>query len=368
MTAAIRIGIVGWGTAGRLMSEAVRQHDAFTLAGVADLDKQACDAALSAGASTYSDLASLVAAEKPDAVYVATPTPHHGEAIGTAAAVGVAVVCEKPLAATWEDAVAACEAAEAAGSILLVGNTHSYDAPVRELRRIVVSGHLGDLVSVQSSVFTDWRSRPRRPEDLAADQGGGIVLRQGAHHIDIARVVCGGNLRAVNAMTFGGRDGTETGYSALLDFESNAHAGLHYGGAGGFDSAWLTQGVGELGSPGRAPDPVSKQYFRFPCTPVNAAPTFGLTVATFTHGEALLTSRGVVAYPADGVKEYLVDGQASGWQAVLDELARALAGDPVIHTGRWGLATLEASLAIHRSAREGGPVFLDHQVPVPAGQ
>lgn len=368
MNAQLRVGIVGWGTAGRLMGDAVARHSQFALAGVAEWSAHSRTAARElVGDAVYPDLAALIENAKPDAVYIATPTPSHGSLIAEAAAAGVAVVCEKPMASGWDEAVAANKAAEAAGVVLMVGNTHSYDAPIRKLRRLVQQGTLGHLLMVQSTVFTDWHARPRTAADLNAEQGGGVVLRQGAHHIDIARLICGGLASSISGATFGGQDGSEAGYSALLKFESGAQAGLHYSGAGGFDSAWLTQGIGELGTPARLPDSVSRQYFRVACTPSFAAPTFGLTVATFTEGQALLTSRGVVSYSSHGPQEHSVEGESSGWDAVLDELGAALSGKPVIHTGLWGLATLEASLALHRSSADGMPIPLAQQVPLPLG-
>jgi phthalate 4,5-cis-dihydrodiol dehydrogenase len=369
MNARVRLGILGWGSAGQLMADAVDRSDRFELAGVADTSERAREQiGHDRNVDVHAGLQQLLAGTRPDVVYVATPTPGHAQAIAELAAAGVHAVCEKPLAAQWDDAVSAFHAVEEAGTMLLVGNTHSYDAPVQELRRLVVEGQLGTLVAVQTTAVTDWYSRPRQADDLSASLGGGIVLRQGAHQIDIVRLICGGLANTVSAHTFGGVDGTELGYSALIQFSSGTSAALQYSGAGGFDTAWLTQGVGELGQAGRVLDPVSRRYFRVPCNPEASAPTFGLTVATFTEGQAVLTSRGVLAYTANGAQEYDVDGRPSGWDAVLAELAAVLDGEAPTHSGLWGLATLEASLAVHQSARENRPVPLVHQVTLPAGR
>jgi phthalate 4,5-cis-dihydrodiol dehydrogenase len=42
-------------------------------------------------------------------------------------------------------------------------------------------------------------------------------------------------------------------------------------------------------------------------------------------------------------------------------------GKPLWHDGRWGMATLEATLAIGESSRQRKEVILSHQIPVPAG-
>ena len=52
----------------------------------------------------------------------------------------------------------------------------------------------------------------------------------------------------------------------------------------------------------------------------------------------------------------------------LDELYDALVyGTPVLHSGHWGLATLEVCLAIMQSAAAHGDIAMQHQVAVPDG-
>ena len=52
-----------------------------------------------------------------------------------------------------------------------------------------------------SCAYTDWMLRPRTPDELDPNQGGGIVFRQGPHQIDTFRVLGGGMLRSVRGMT-----------------------------------------------------------------------------------------------------------------------------------------------------------------------
>ena len=55
-------------------------------------------------------------------------------------------------------------------------------------------------------------------------------------------------------------------------------------------------------------------------------------------------------------------------RAELEELYDAIVGGrPLWHDGRWGMATLEACLAIMQSAQERREIMLQYQVPVPAG-
>ncbi|MEV6900309.1 Gfo/Idh/MocA family oxidoreductase [Amycolatopsis sp. NPDC051372] len=356
------LGIAGWGAAGRLMADAVTRASRFRLAGVADVDPAAREHAGSeTGCRTYEEVASLAAAEDVDVVYIATPTFTHGPAIREVAAHGKHVISEKPLATTLAEAQKALEAAERAGVNVLVGATHSYNAPVRVLRRIVEDARLGPLLSVCTTCHTDWHRRPRSASDLDAAQGNGLVLRQGAHQIDILRYLCGGLTKSVAGTTFGGSDGTELGFTAQLAFPGGVHASAYYSGTGGFDSRVQTWGVGELGTFDVAPTPTLSRHFVLPGQR-SVSPVFGTLVATFAAGGAWVTPSGVLVFAGGEVTEIGVEGEPSGWDALLDETADALDGHQTVHTGRWGMATLEVGLALHESARTGLRVDLHHQI------
>ncbi|MFF4837010.1 Gfo/Idh/MocA family protein [Streptomyces sp. NPDC001315] len=368
MSAVRGLGIVGWGAAGRLMAAAVARTGRFRLAGVADVsDAARTRAARETGCTVFTDVAGLAAAQDVDVLYVASPTAHHLSAVRTAAGHGKQVISEKPLAATLEDARAAVEAARAAGVVLLVGATHSSDAPVRALRRVAATGRLGRLLSVSSVCHTDWHTRPRSPANLDAGLGNGLVLRQGAHQLDILRYVCGGRAEWIFGMPFGGTGGTELGFSAQLGFADGVHASAYYDGTGAFDGRLLTWGVGELATFDIAPSPVLGKYFALPGRDDagRVCPMFGATVATFSGGAAWVTPKGLLLREGQHVNEVLVDDEPSGWDAALAEMDAALDGQPPAHDGAWGVATLETCLALYESARTGAPVALRHQVGLP---
>ena len=89
------------------------------------------------GGTAYDDVAALCADETLDAIYVATPHQFHADHAVLAARAGKHVLVEKPMALTLEDCTRMIDAAAAAGVFLLVGHSHSYDAPVAETRRLI---------------------------------------------------------------------------------------------------------------------------------------------------------------------------------------------------------------------------------------
>ena len=103
---------------------------------------------------------------------------------------------------------------------LVVGPSHSFDAPVARTRAMIASGAFGRLRLITALNFTDFVYRPRRAEELDPEAGGGVVLSQAAHQVDIARLLAGGLARSVRAMTgdWDRRRPTEGAYAAFLDF------------------------------------------------------------------------------------------------------------------------------------------------------
>ena len=83
--------------------------------------------------------------------------------------------------------------------VLVVGHSHSFNAPILRTREIIESGAYGAPRMISALNFTDFLYRPRRPEELDTAQGGGVIFSQAAHQIDIVRLLGGGRVRSVRA-------------------------------------------------------------------------------------------------------------------------------------------------------------------------
>jgi phthalate 4,5-cis-dihydrodiol dehydrogenase len=363
VTPAIGVGIAGWGAPGRFMAGALARSQRFTLAGVADKDPDRLDDARTSGApAVVSDMKALVELPTVQIVYVALPTASHLAAVKTAVQAGKTVIVEKPLARSVEEGSETVSVARAAGVPLVVGATRGMDAPVVLTRRVVEDGRLGKLLAVTNLCSTDWHRRPRRPDDLDARAGGGLVFRQGGHQFDILRLIAGGLGKQVHASTYGGANGQERGYSAFVTFSDGVVGTAVYHGAGGLDSRSLTGGVGELGERIAIAALEGTREVR-PAPAGTFAPQFGYTIATFEHGDVVPALEGIRILRADGTSMLVAaEGRSSGWDALLCEVAKVVDGTATTYDGDWGLATLEACSAVHESTRTGQPVDLHHQV------
>jgi len=140
----LRVGIVGAGVMGHHYAKALREYERAEVAAVCDLRREAARAlAGECTAQAYGSVAEMLVSEELAAVVVATPDFAHREPVAACLQAGKAVLCEKPLATTEEDAAAIAEAVEGAGRPFMVnfGNRHRPTA-VR-LREAVRAGRVG---------------------------------------------------------------------------------------------------------------------------------------------------------------------------------------------------------------------------------
>jgi len=388
----LRLGVAGLGRAFTLMLPTLRAHPRIELAAAADPRPEARERfAADFSARAYESVEQLCSDKDIEAIYVATPHQHHAAHAIAAASAGKHVLVEKPLAVTLDEAQAMVEAARAAGVHLVVGHSHSFDAPIGLARKIVASGELGAVRMISALNYTDFLYRPRRPEELDTERGGGVVFSQAAHQVDTVRLLGGGRVKSVRALT-GDWDParpTQGAYAALLAFEDGAFASLAYSGYGHYDSDELMGGVSELGrvkdpaaygamrrSLAESRDPlaeaaakIARNYGGADYRPATVQPTwhehFGFVVVSCERGDVRPTPQGVAVFGDTERRFEALQKPAVPRAEVIDELcAAAFEGQKPLHDAAWGLATLEVCLALLRSAAEGRDVAPRHQVAV----
>jgi predicted dehydrogenase len=121
-----------------------------------------------------------------DAVVVCSENAHHRAWVGRAAAAGVHVLCEKPLATTPDDARAMVDACEGAGVQLMTAFPCRFSPAFERLRDAVYGGELGDVLAVRGT------NRGRCPGGWFTDKalsGGGAVMDHTVHVADLLRVL-----------------------------------------------------------------------------------------------------------------------------------------------------------------------------------
>jgi phthalate 4,5-cis-dihydrodiol dehydrogenase len=334
----------------------------------------------------YASIDELVADPGIDVVYIATPHQFHARQACLAASRGKHVLVEKPMALSMPECHAMIAAARQGNVHLIVGHSHSFDAPIRRTRELIASGAFGRLRMITAVNFTDFIYRPRRPEELDTAQGGGAIFNQAAHHVDIVRLLGGGLAKSVRAGA-GVWDPARPAagaYSAFLTFEDGAFASLTYSGYAHFDSDELCGWIGE-GGQRKDPDAYGAarralagdelqqkdarnyggpQYAVPPADPLHQH--FGFLVASCERGDLRPLPEGVMIYADHEKRLERLPVPAAPRAGVIDELyAAVVEGKPPVHGGEWGAATMEVCLSIQRSAAQQREIPLQDQIALP---
>lgn len=385
----LRLGVAGLGRAFSVMLPTITGDARVSLVAAADPRAEARQRfAVDFGASAYESVEELCADSAVDAVYVATPHQFHAQHAALAARHGKHLLIEKPIALTLDECTAIIAAARNAGVQLVVGHSHSFDAPVQRLCELIASGEFGAVRMINAINYTDYLYRPRRPEELDTAQGGGAVFNQAAHQVDMVRLIAGGQVTGVCAAT-GAWDRvrpTEGAYAALLTFANGAFASLTYSGYGHFDSDELQGWIGEMGQQKMPYAGASRPRFtsaqeeaafknahnyggpdyRPSAAKAAAHQHFGTLLVSCEHGDLRALPNGVMIYQNGAARLEKLPLPSVPRAEVIDELYRAVVhGETPLHDGAWAMATLEVLLGILRSAREGHDVTLRHQVRMP---
>lgn len=140
-----------------------------------------------------------------DAVYLALPNHLHREYAVRAAAAGVHVLCEKPMAVTAEDCQAMIDAADQNHAKLMIAYRLHFEAGNLEAIRLANSGKLGDL-RVFSSEFSQQVADDNVRVSESVSRGGGPVYDMGVYCINAARYLFASEPTEVLAVTGNGGD------------------------------------------------------------------------------------------------------------------------------------------------------------------
>jgi phthalate 4,5-cis-dihydrodiol dehydrogenase len=382
----LRIGVAGLGRAFAVMLPTFKADPRVSLVAAADTRAEARQRfAEEFSANAYTTVEELCVDPAVEVIYVATPHQWHAGHAALAAQHRKHLLIEKPMALTLQECAAIIDAARGAGVHLVVGHSHSFDAPVRHLRGLIDSGRYGNARMINAINYTDYLYRPRRPEELDTALGGGAIFNQAAHQVDIVRLLGGGRVASVRAAT-GAWDRTrptEGAYAALLTFENGAFASLTYSGYGNFDSDEFQGWIGEVGqkkTPYAGPprhrfdnqqDEVAfknaRNYggpdFRPSAGQDLAHQNFGTLLVSCEHADLRALPNGVMVYQNGSAQLDPLPMPKIPRVEVIDELYDAVVmGQPPLHDGAWAMATLEVLLAILQSSREKSDVRLSHQV------
>lgn len=150
------------------------------------------------------DYHEVLADEEVEAVSVCTPNKAHSEIAIAAMKAGKNVLCEKPAARLYEEALEMQKVQHETGMVLNIGVVNRFNTAVNKIKELIDAGELGDIYQVYVS-FRDHRSIPGLGGAFTtkAIAGGGAMIDWGVHFFDIVMYCCGDpKVKTVSAEQF----------------------------------------------------------------------------------------------------------------------------------------------------------------------
>lgn len=201
----LKFGLVGAGGIAQAYAQAFNESKCCELVAVADVRPDAAAAlAEIVGGKAYDDHKQFTDVEL-DAVIVATPPATHPEIACFFMERGTPVLCEKPLCVSVADAEKMIAAAEKAGVQFTMASKFRYCDDVIKAKGILASGVLGDVLQFENA-FTAKVDMSKRWNSDAEVSGGGVLIDNGTHSVDIIRYFLGG-IESVLVVDAGGTQG-----------------------------------------------------------------------------------------------------------------------------------------------------------------
>lgn len=193
----LRFGIIGCGGVGPTHAGALLRIEDATIEAVADvMPQRAHDLAQKLGISkAYSSDEELLADGQIDVVCICTPSGLHAQHSVAAMRAGKHVVVEKPMEVTLEACDEMIAVQRQTGRKLTVISQHRFDTATLMVKEAIDSGKLGKIILADASVKW-WRKQ--HYYDVAnwrgtwAMDGGGSLMNQGVHTVDILQWLTGG--------------------------------------------------------------------------------------------------------------------------------------------------------------------------------
>ena len=188
---ALSFGLIGCGRIAQTYLEVLSSLPDCQLKAVADIRVNAVTSvAEQFDCESYTDYRKLAKENHLNAVLVCTPPDSHCEIATFFLEKGVHVLCEKPLAMNSHEAVIMTQKSKDTGQVLMMGSKFRYVDDLVKAKGVVESGILGEILLFEN-VFCGKVDMRRRWNSRREQSGGGVLIDNGSHSIDIARYLLG---------------------------------------------------------------------------------------------------------------------------------------------------------------------------------
>ncbi len=346
----VRIGIIGVGNMGTGHARSIMEGKCpeLTLTAIADIapERRAWAEQYLPGVHTYETAEKMMDSGDIDAVIIAVPHYYHPPYAMEAFKRGIHVMSEKPAGVYTKQVREMNEAAQKSNVVFGMMFNQRTDHLFRKMREIVASGTFGQIRRV-NWIITNWY-RPQAYYDSGAwratwsGEGGGVLLNQCPHNLDLWQWICGMPTKISAHMAFGKWHDIEVEDDVTIFAEyANGATGVFItttGDAPGRNRLEVTLDKGSL---------------------LIEDGRLTITELDMPEQEFSATNKGAFSQPPRRSYVAETDGKSEQHVGVLNAFASAiLHGTPLIAAGEEGINGLTISNAAHLSAWLGKEVTL----------
>lgn len=197
-----RTAVIGCGVISDTHLSAISEIENAELSAVCDIIPERAEAASKKySCKCYTDYRKMIESERLDCVHICLPHYLHSEAAVYAMRHGLDVLCEKPVDATLSGAREMESVQKETGRRLGIIFQNRYHTGARFAKNMVESGKMGKLIAVNGVVFWSrdeeyygggWRA-------FYKSAGGGVLINQAIHTLDLMRYFTGSDVKSVSA-------------------------------------------------------------------------------------------------------------------------------------------------------------------------
>jgi predicted dehydrogenase len=195
----MRVGIAGYGVVGKTRHQSIESNTSYQVTAISESSEEARKF-IPTGITIYNDYKSLIASADIDVIFISLPNQFASEAACLSLQRGLHVFCEKPPSRTHAELLEVeTQSLKFPELKLMYGFNHRFHLSVEEAKLHIDSNSLGRLINMKgvygksqmiSFNQTDWRTNREA-------SGGGILLDQGIHMLDLMRYLSGENFNEV---------------------------------------------------------------------------------------------------------------------------------------------------------------------------
>ena len=193
----LRVGVIGTGRIASDYLGILPELASVELVAVCDIDETARNqAARQTGVAAFGSVEEMLAEMQLDAALVLTPPVSHENVTLDLLARGLHVLCEKPLAVTASAAARMQQTASRHDAVLMMASKFRYVPDLIEAQKLIADGAIGTPILIDNGFCSIVDMSDRWNSDPAIS-GGGVLIDNGCHSVDIVRMLIGPLVRVL---------------------------------------------------------------------------------------------------------------------------------------------------------------------------